>query len=650
MTSPRFLAPALVLAGVLAGLPAPSARADLPPLIPRQRLLRDAENGAPLISPAGDAIAWLAPTNGLLNLWARRLGSTNQARLVSFDPRGTVRNPVWQADGQALLYQQDSDGFGNHHVMQAHLGSGNIRDLTPFTGVQGRLVATSPKVHGEILVALNLRNRRLPDVFRVDVRSGAVRLETENTGDAAAWFADDDLNIRLTQVIYGNGDLALTTRPDSRSTWRPILQWGPDDALGKVVGFGPGGSNVWLVSSVRANTPRLLDVNLTTGAAAIVAQDARYDLSAALTHPVSNRLEAVQFARARTQWQILNTNLLADFEALRRFRDADVDVLSRDVADRIWTVSLTSDSVPVRYALYERAQRRVTPLFSERPVLDGAQLASVKPVSFKARDGLALEGYLTLPPGLEPRRLPTVVLVHGGPWARVVWGFDPETQWLANRGYAVLQVNFRGSTGYGKAHLDAGDKEWGGLILEDLIDARRWAIEQGYTDERRTAIMGTGFGGFAVLATLTRHPTEFAAGVSLAGPPNLLTMIKAVPEASTTLRAVLKRRVGDPATDALRLADQSPVSRSALLKAPLLAAITGHDTQVPAAEMDQFVASVRREGRNVDYLFFASESAVLRDPLNRLRFAAAVEAFLGRHLGGRVEPPAAVEQYENLRR
>jgi dipeptidyl aminopeptidase/acylaminoacyl peptidase len=629
------------------------ARAELPPLIPRLHLFGDAERGTPLISPDGTHLAWLAPTNGLVNLWVRSLpvdGPTNDTKVLSLDPRGTVRQPAWQSDSQAVLYHQDSDGFGNVHVFQAHLPTGNIRDLTPFTGVQGRLLATSPTRIDEILVTLNLRDRRMSDVWRVDTRTGAVALESENTGETVAWFADPDLNLRLSQFLLPNGDLALGTRSDARSMWRPLLRWSASDALGRIVGFGPTRENVWIVSSVGAPAPSLIDVNLVSGTAAIVSRDPRCDVATALLHPSSNTIEAVQVTRSRAQWQLINTNLFADFEALRRFRDGDLDVLSRDRADRFWTVTYSSPDYPLFYALYDRANRKVVPLFDERPALAGARFGSSRPISFKARDGLPLEGYLTLPAGLEPRALPTVLLVHGGPWSRTIWGFDSEVQWLANRGYAVLQVNFRGSTGYGKDHLNAGDKEWGGKILLDLLDAKQWAVDQGYADPRRLAIMGTGFGGYAATAMLALHPDAFAAGANLAGPPNLLTMLASVPASAAGMRAVLDRRVGKPETDAALLQAHSPTVRAALIKAPLLVALPGHDPQVPVAEMDRFVTAIRKEGRNVEYFYFPDEGATLRNPMNRLRHAAAVEAFLAKHLGGRADPPLELERFESLRR
>lgn len=641
-----------VLATTLALLTPPTqAVAELPPLLPRQLLFRNPEAATPRISPNGLHLVWIAPTNQIPNLWVRQL-QTNQptARLLSLDPRGSIRQPTWQSDSQAVLYLQDADGAGTLHLMQAHVPSGTIRDLTPFTGVQARLIATSPRFSNEILVAMNLRHRRWFDAYRVDLHSGAITPEAENPGDVTTWYADQDLNLRLAQVVLPSGDLALATRSDPRSVWRPLLRWGAEDTLDHVYGFGPGGSNVFLVSSVGTQAARLLSIDLTTGNATALAQDARSDISGALFHPASNLLEAAQFSRARAQWQFANSQLLPDFQTLRKFNGGDLDVLSRDHADRFWTVSYTSADAPIRFALYERSTQTVTPLFSEHPDLDPNHLASTRSIRVSARDGLALEGYLTLPRGLEPKKLPAVLLVHGGPWSRVLWSFDPRVHWLANRGYAVLQINTRGSTGYGKEFLNAGNKEWGGKMLLDLADAKTWAADQGFIDPKRTAIMGTGFGGYAALASLARHPDLFTAGISIGGPPDLTTMIRAVPPTATHVRTLLDRRVGSLTHDSPLLIDQSPVSRATSIRAPLLVVATGHDPQAPASEMDAFIAAIRREGRNIDYLLFPDEGAVIRHPANQLRLYAAAEAFLARHLQGRAEPPSATEQFESLRR
>jgi dipeptidyl aminopeptidase/acylaminoacyl peptidase len=648
MTLNRFQSLAAAAIVALLVLSRPSF-AELPPIVPRHLLFRPVTQGPPLVSPNGDAIAWVSLTNGLPQLWIR--GVTNAvARPLLPDPHGSLLQPAWQSDGEAILYLQDSDGIGSLHVMQHHVASGNLRDLTPFAGVQARLVSNHPRNLDQIVVSMNLRDRRFADVFRIDVRTGGILQDAQNTSEITDWFADNDLNLSLAQLRLPDGTQSLSTRADARAMWRPILRLTSDDVLGRVVGFGPANTNVWLLTSVLASSQRLLNLHLPSGSAAVIAQDPRFDVHAVLLHPVSNTLQAVQFARTRSQWQLADTNLAADFAALRRFRDADVDIVSRDASDAVWTVRFISDTAPVQYALYHRRTREVTVLYSENSLPADFHGARVLPLSLKARDGLPLDGYLTLPSGLEPQNLPAVVLVHGGPWTRDSWGFDPEAQWLANRGYAVIQINFRGSTGHGKEHLKAGDKEWGGKILLDLVDTKAHVVQKGYVDPKRVAIMGSGFGGYAVLAALAIQPNEFVAGVSLSGTPDLTSLQKALPESATQLRSVLERRMGHPVHDAVLIQQQSPASRAAFVKAPLLAAITGRDPQVPVDLMDKFVTAVRREDRQVEYLYFADEPGSLRTLAARRRFQAATESFLGKHLGGRVELPGANEDYLSLRR
>lgn len=638
---------ALILALTLGCLVAWAA--EPPPLIPRTSLFHPAERSAPQISPDGRLLSWIAATNGASGLWVRSF-EPGEPRLVALDPNGTLRQPTWQADSRALLFLQDTDASGAPHLFQVHLASGNVRDLTPFLGVSARLVATSPARPDALLVTLNLRDRRLPELFRIEPFTGALVMEEENPGDITAWHADTLLQPRLAQVRQADGQSALSTRPDARSLWRPLLRWGPDEALGRFVAFGPTGSNAWIISSVGAPAPRLLDIHLAQGRTTVAARDPRYDVTDVLIHPASNTLQAVQFTRDRAQWQILDPHLKPDFEAIQAFADADLDVIDRDLKDQRWTLALSYDHRPTQYALYDRSTRTVTPLFDESPPPHPAPLARTRPFQFTARDGLPLEGYVTLPSGLEPRGLPAVLLVHGGPWSRTIWGYDPEVQWLANRGYAVLQVNFRGSTGYGKEHLQAGDREWGGKILLDLIDTKNWAAQQGLIDPARIALMGTGFGGYATLAALTLHPGEFTAGISLSGAPNLITLISALPPGFSPLRALLQQRLGDPEKDRTRLLAHSPATHVRQLRDPLLVVATGNDPQAPVTELDAFVTALRRDNRKVEYLLFPQESGLLRLPLHRLRYHAAAEAFLARHLGGRSQPPTDPERFDSHKR
>src|SRR5205807_1060119 len=378
----------------------------------------------------------------------------------------------------------------------------------------------------QLLVGLNLRDRRLHDVYRLNVNTGATELDTTNPGDVAGWTADNRLRVRVAQAYQPDGGQEIRWREDTSSPWQTFQRWGPEETFGGVVGFTPDNQRVYLISSVDANAARLLEVDPAGGRTRGVAEDSEYDVSGVMTHPLTHQLEAAAFFRARREWEVIDPSLAADFDALRKLREGDFAVISRDRDDKTWIVSFMVDNGPVSYYAYDRAPRRATLLFSDRPALAQYPLAQMQPISYRARDGLTIHGYLTLPVGLAPKNLPAVLLVHGGPWGRDVWGLDSMAQLLANRGYAVLQVNFRGSAGYGKAFLNAGDREWAGKMHDDLIDGKRWIVSQGCADPDRVAIMGGSYGGYATLVGLTFTPEEFACGVDLVGPSNLVTLLK----------------------------------------------------------------------------------------------------------------------------
>jgi dipeptidyl aminopeptidase/acylaminoacyl peptidase len=354
----------------------------------------------------------------------------------------------------------------------------------------------------------------------------------------------------------------------------------------------------------------------------------------------------VQFTRQRLEWQAIDSAVSADLRALQGVRDGDFTIDSRDRADRKWIVTYVVSDGPVAFYLYERPSRRATLLFVHRPALERYTLARMEPVAFAARDSLRLYGYLTLPPGKEPKRLPLVMLVHGGPWGRDVWGYNPDVQWLANRGYAVLQVNYRGSTGYGKAHLNAGDREWAGKMHTDLLDAKAWAVEQGYADPERTCIYGGSYGGYATLVGLAFTPGEFACGVDLVGPSNLVTLIQTIPPYWASFKAVIDKRLGKLGKDDEFLRARSPLFRADSIRAPLMIVQGANDPRVKQAESDQIVAAMRKNGQTVKYIVFPDEGHGFARPENKLRFYAAAEPFFAEYLGGRVEPAAAEEKVE----
>ena len=295
--------------------------------------------------------------------------------------------------------------------------------------------------------------------------------------------------------------------------------------------FIPDNKGLWIISSVGANTSRLMEFDVASGKGKVIAQDPNYDVYTVQLHPTRYTLEAVAIDREHPDWTLIDQHLKEDYRILEKTYEGVFYVVSRDLADTKWIVAYDTDNRPTCYYLYDRTTHQADLLFFDgSPDMLKHTFSHCQPISFTARDGLVIHGYLTLPVGVEPKKLPMILRVHGGPWSRYGWGFDCYSQWLANRGYAVLQVNFRGSTGYGKSFHNAGDREWGGKMHDDLIDGKRWAVEQGYADPKRVAIMGHSYGGYAALVALTSTPDEFVCGVDEMGPANLITLLQSTPE------------------------------------------------------------------------------------------------------------------------
>ena len=617
----------------------------LPLLIPRAVLFGNPEKTAPEISPDGTKLAYLAPQDGVLNVWVRTLGQEDDV-VVTRDTLRGIRSFFWQGDPAHILYLQDTGGDENFHLYQTDIRTQETEDLTPFPGARALPLAMNSDLPDRMLVSLNRRDPRVFDVYSLDLTTRELTLDTENPGDVASFAADNALEVRTAQVQLSDGSTELRVRDGGG--WRVFLTWGADETSGGVAGFSPDNSKLWVINSVDANAARLLEIDLQTAESAVVAEDSQYDLSGLLRHPKTHALEAVQFTRARQEWTALDPALQADFEALAGVRDGDWNIISRDLSDNTWIVSYRRDDGPVCFYAYDRPSKTATLLFSSQPALEDYTLAPMQPVTFPARDGLPLPGYLTLPVGIKPTQLPLVLLVHGGPWARDGWGYSPTVQMLANRGYAVLQINFRGSSGYGKAHLNAGDREWGAKMHTDLLDGKAWAIAEGYADPEKVAIMGGSYGGYATLAGLAFTPEEFVCGVDIVGPSNLLTLLQTIPPYWSTLVATFYKRMGR-LDEPEFLKARSPLFSADKITKPLLIAQGANDPRVKQAESDQIVAAMRERRLPVEYIVFPDEGHGFARPENNRKFIAAAEAFLATYLGGRAEPPSPEESVEDLR-
>jgi len=613
------------------------------PLIPRAVLFGYPERTLPSLSPDGTRIAYLAPSNGMLSVWVRTIGAQDD-RVVASDPARPIRNALWSPDGTRVLYVQDSGGDENYHLFAADpAGAAEPVDLTPFPDVRVDVQAIDFTRPDTILITMNRRDPNVFDVYHLDPRTGESVLDTQNPGRISSFAEDAQLHVRAGLIQHPDASSEIVVRNDDAAPWRTLVEGIADDGQPELVGFTPDGAGLLVITSSDANAARLVRYDVATGARTDLLGDPEYDVSHVTFSPRTKRPIAASIVRDRTEWTVLDREYDADFAALAAQVPGDFAVASIDAADRIWLVSSVVDNGSSAYWTYDRNDERAQRLFVTRPALERYTLASMQPVMYAARDGLTIHGYLTAPAGAEARNQPAVLLVHGGPWARDLWGYNGYVQWLANRGYVVLQPNFRGSTGYGKAHVNAGDRQWAGAMHTDLLDAKEWLVAQGIADPQRVAIMGGSYGGYAVLAALAFSPGSFACGIDIVGPSNLNTLIASIPPYWETLRGTFTRRMGE---DETFLREQSPLFRADAIGAPLLIGQGLNDPRVNVHESDQIVAAMRKNGQPVTYVVFEDEGHGFARPENNNRFNAAVEAFLHDNLGGRAEAPSTDESIE----
>ncbi len=612
-------------------------------LIPRSVLFGNPERTSPAISPDGGSLAWIAPRDGVLNLWVAPVGGAgggvdwDAAQPVTEDTDRGIRAFAWARDGQHVLYVQDVGGDENWRLYDVDPRTLERRDLTPFEGIHATIIGTSKRRPDEVLVGLNADNPQLHDVYRLHLASGELVKEIVNPG-YAGWLADEDLQVRCALAPLPDGSFNVLVRDFGEGEFRYLLTIPPEDATSTdVVSFSGDGQTMLMISAAGSDTGRLTRVDLATGDATVLAEDPEADVSGVLLHPDTRDPLIVSVLKDRMTYVVLDESVADDLKAVRALHPGDPSFAGRDEADRTWLIAFNVDAGSVAYFMYDRASKTGRLLFEARPALSGYELAAMEPFSFPARDGLVIHGYATFPPGLGRENLPAVLNVHGGPQVRDAWGYHPEAQWLANRGYLCIQVNYRGSTGYGKGFVAAGDREWGGKMHDDLVDAVEYAVAQGWTDRSRVAIYGGSYGGYAALVGAAFTPEVFCCAVDIVGPSNLKTLLETIPPYWAPMIAQLYRRVGNPETDEEFLWSRSPLSRARDIRIPLLIAQGANDPRVKQAESEQIVAALKEAGIDHEYMLFPDEGHGFAKPENRIKFYTAAERFLAKYLGGRHE-------------
>ena len=609
-------------------------------LVARRVFFDNPDYGNVRVSPDGRHLAYLAPLDGVNNLWVTPVADPGAGQPVT---RATDRNlsPFfrWAHTNRHLVFFQERAGDENWRASSVDIASGAIVALTPPQGVKSFLQEVDYKFPQEMLIGHNGRDRRYFDLFRTNIVTGASELTFQNN-DYVELITDSDFRLRLAARLTADGTTELFERQRD-GNWTPFISVpiGDVDAT-QIIDFSADGNTLYLLDSRGRDKAALFALDMASRATVLLVADDEADI-VQVNLDDRRRPIAARSDRDRVRWHVVEASAARDFADLARHGAGDVAIIDRSFDNRMVSVFYERDSESGEFALLDRQTHEVRTLFRQRKALGNVALRKMDPVTIPARDELHLPGYLTLP-GTDAAagKLPLVLLIHGGPYARDQWGFNSTHQWLANRGYAVLSVNYRGSTGFGKAFVAAADREWGGRMHDDLIDAVNWAVAEGIADPSRVGFFGGSYGGYSALMVATKTPEVFACIVDLFGISNLITFMATIPPYWGPWFSVWKNRLGDPATEEGRafLSDRSPINHLDRAVRPILIAQGMRDVRVVPAESEQMVAALKQRAVPVTYITFADEGHGFVRPENRLAFNAVAEAFLAKHLGGQYQP------------
>ena len=649
LTATAMTAAAASISPAAAASGASAAAPDLSqvPLIPRTTLFGNPVMSQGKISPDGKSFAFIAPRDGVMNLWVAPIGDVTAAKPLTSEKVRPIRQYFWSPDSRQLLFINDAGGDENFLLYGVDISTAAVRSLTPFTKTRVQIVQVSPDVSDRILVGVNNRDPKWHDVYSLDLASGKLTPVLMNMGEYSGFIADQKLVIRGASKSRDDGGSDYYRVANNQVEAKPFESVGLDDSMTTApLGYTSDGKTLYWIDSRDRETAALIAQDVATGKRTIIGSDPRADIGDAITDPRTGKVLAYGVEYLRNEWKPLDAAVGADVTFLEGKLKGDIAITSATLDNRKWTVAVDPVTAPSSVWLYDRKTKALTKLYTPRPALEGMPLAAMVPVEIKSRDGKILPSYLTLPPGTDAdgdgrpnAPVPLILLVHGGPWGRDSYGYNGLHQLLANRGYAVLSPNFRASTGFGKSFVKAGDLQWGRAMHDDLIDATDWAIANGVTSADKVAIMGGSYGGYATLAGVTMTPDKFACGVDIVGPSNLETLLKTIPPYWAAIRAQFYKRMGDPTTPEglALLKERSPLYYADKITKPLLIGQGANDPRVNVAESEQIVTAMKSRSIPVTYVVFPDEGHGFARPANNLAFYGITEQFLGKCLGGRAE-------------
>jgi dipeptidyl aminopeptidase/acylaminoacyl peptidase len=626
---------------------ASSDRTSGPPLIPRAVIFGNPERAGGQVSPDGKYLSFLAPRDGVLNIWVVERGKAlTEARPLTNEKTRPIRTYSWAANAQDIVYTQDKGGDENFLLYAVNAATGAERTLTDYKGVRVVVYGTSLSRPDEAVIGINDRDKAWHDPYLLNVRTGEMKKLLDNTGQYSRFILDDGLNVRFVTRSTPDGGFEVLRWKDGKTEPFEVVGF-EDSQTTDPLNITRDGRTLYWQESRGRNTSALMAIDLATGQKRVVAEEARADVGGIITEPSTGRVLAYGVNYLKNEWRAIDPSIKGDIDYLNANLKGQWGVQSQTQDGQVWLVGNDPVTSPARVVVYDRKAKSLSQLYVSRPKLEGAALPAMCPVEIKSRDGLTLVSYLTLPIDADTdgdcrpdKPLPLVVNVHGGPWGRDGYGYDPQSAWFANRGYATLQVNFRASTGFGKEFINKGDREWGRRMHDDVIDGVDWAVKNGIARADKVAIYGGSYGGYASLWGMTNTPDKFACGVAIVAPSNLETLLGSIPPYWESIREQFYRRMGDTRTEEGRklLKERSPLYYAGNIKKPLLIGQGANDPRVKMAEADQILAAMEAKKIPVTYVLFPDEGHGFARAPNRTSFYAVSEAFLSECLGGRFEP------------
>jgi dipeptidyl aminopeptidase/acylaminoacyl peptidase len=597
--------------------------------IPLRDFFRNPERAGFQVSPDGNSISFMQPYQSRMNVFVQARAGGEPLRVTSETERD-VAGYFWKGS-RRIVYLKDFKGDENYHIVSVDADGRNLVDLTPFEKVRAEIVDDRSDHDDEMIISLNKRDPEVFDVYHLDLKTGQIALLAQNPGNITGWLTDHAGHIRVAVATDGVNS-SILYRAEATGPFETVITTNFKEQIQPLF-FDFDDKMLFASSNIKRDKSAIVLVDPATASEQrVIFQHPEVDVSGLAWSRKRKVITEVQFVTWRRERKFFDAQMEAIFRDLEtQLPGYEIDLQSNDKNEGIFVVAAWNDRTQGTRYLYEAATKTLTKLAEIAPWLDEKRLVEMKPITYQARDGLTIHGYLTLPPG-GGKNLPLIVNPHGGPWARDVWGYSPELQFLASRGYAILQMNFRGSVGYGRAFWEASFKQWGKKMQDDVSDGVAYAIKEGIADPKRVCIYGASYGGYAVLAGLAFTPELYACGVDYVGVSNLFTFIKTIPPYWKPMLDMLYEMVGDPEKDKALLAAASPVMHADNIRAPLLIAQGAQDPRVNIEESNQMVAALEKRGVAVEYLVKDNEGHGFHNEENRFEFYEAMEAFLAKHL------------------